>query len=142
MTLFLHDSGRVFVPTARFIWDTLVSGEADILGQLQGVDAQQAYDRMRKAVEAQGEIVYGDLLQAHRMWAEREREKAKRAFAGRRQAIQRLGWANFRIKRLSQLSIEEWQWRQELDGQAEVTPELEPLLLIRVEGAAAHGQLA
>jgi len=142
MPLFLHDNGRVFIPTARFIWDTLVANEVDVHGHCHGADARQAFEQARAAVEAHGETVLGDLLQTHRAWVEREREKGTRAFAARRQAIRRLGLPNVRAKRLAQLSIEEWQWRQDLDRQAAVTPELEPLLLIRVEGAASRGQLA
>lgn len=142
MPLFQHDNGRVFVPTARFIWDALVSSEITIHGHLYGPDAQEAFEQARAAVEAHGETIFGDLLQTHRAWVEREREKGIRAFAARRQAIQRLGLPNVRVKRLAQLSVEEWQWRQDLERQAAVTPGLQPLLLIRVEGATAHDQLA
>jgi len=68
----------------------------------------QAFERLRDAAEQSGKAVYEELVQAHRERLAREREKARYAFASRRRAIERIGLP-------------------------QVLPEMEPLLIVRVE---------
>jgi len=56
------------------------------------------------------------------------------AFTVRRRAVERIGLAAVRDQRLTQLAAEERSWREALDRKAETSPELAPLLLVRVEG--------
>ena len=55
------------------------------------------------------------------------------AFAARRRAIERIGLPQVRDYRLTQLTQEEQTWREAMQQKSEVTPELIPLLLMRVE---------
>ncbi|MCW7077464.1 MAG: helicase-related protein [Candidatus Syntrophoarchaeum sp.] len=138
MPLFLADDGRVFAPTARHIWDQLLTTPPTILRHLDIETSHQAFERLREAAERQGKTIYDELVQAHRERLAREREKGEYAFAARRRAIERIGLPQVRNHRLSLLEQEEERFREQLERRAQILPEMAPLLLVRVEGGA-HG---
>ena len=70
-------------------------------------------------------------LQA-RQQLDRERDKGEYAFAARRRTIERIGLPQVRDYRLAQLAQEEKAWGEHLELAAEVSPELVPLLVIRL----------
>lgn len=133
MPLFLADSGEVFVPTARYIWDQLLVTNPQVLSMLDADASQAAYNHLHQAAEELGKPTYDALVQQHRRCMEREREKADYAFAARRRTIERIGLPQVRNHRLGLLAQEEKRLREELDRKAEVYPEMVPLLMIRVE---------
>ncbi len=138
MPLFLADDGRVFAPTARHIWDQLLTTSPTILRHLDIETSHQAFERLREAAEQQGKTIYDELVQAHRERLAREREKGEYAFAARRRAIERIGLPQVRNHRLSLLEQEEERFHEQLERRAQILPEMAPLLLVRVEGCA-HG---
>ncbi|NDY41985.1 DEAD/DEAH box helicase [Dissulfurirhabdus thermomarina] len=134
MPLFLADDGRVFAPTARHIWDQLLTTAPTILQHLDVETSHQAFERLQEAAEQQGKTIYDELVQAHRERLAREREKGEYAFAARRRAIERIGLPQVRNHRLSLLEQEEERFREQLERRAQILPEMAPLLLVRVEG--------
>jgi superfamily II DNA or RNA helicase len=141
MPLFLADDGRVFAPTARHIWDQLLTTPPTILRHLDIKASRQAFERLQGAAEQQGKTIYEELVQAHRARLAREREKGEYAFVARRRTIERIGLSQVRTHRLRLLEQEEERFREELEHRAQILPEIVPLLLVRVEGGA-HGSLA
>lgn len=138
MPLFLADDGRVFAPTARHIWDQLLTTPPTILRHLDVETSHQAFERLQEAAEQRGKTIYDELVQSHRERLAREREKGEYAFAARRRAIERIGLPQVRNHRLSLLEQEEERFREQLERRAQILPEMAPLLLVRVEGGA-HG---
>ncbi len=138
LPLFLADDGRVFAPTARHIWDQLLTTPPMILRHLDIETSRKAFEQLRKAAEQQGKTIYEELVQSHRERLAREREKCEYAIAVRRRAIERIGLPQVRNHRLSLLDQEEKRFREQLEDRARVLPEMELLLLVRVEGGA-HG---
>ncbi len=138
MPLFLADDGRVFAPTARHIWDQLLTTPPTILWHLDIETSHQAFEQLREAAERQGKTIYDEQVAAHRERLAREREKGEYAFAARRRAIERIGLPQVRNHRLSLLEQEEERFREQLERRAQILPEMAPLLLVRVEGGA-HG---
>ena len=138
MPLFLADDGRVFTPTARHIWDQLLTTPPTILWHLDIETSHQAFEQLREAAERQGKTIYDEQVAAHRERLAREREKGEYAFAARRRAIERIGLPQVRNHRLSLLEQEEERFREQLERRAQILPEMAPLLLVRVEGGA-HG---
>ena len=135
--LFLHDDGRCLLPTARYIWEQLLSGTVgELQGYLKGSEAIGAYERLREAIEKQGRAVYEELVRAHREFLNREREKGTYAFEARQRAVMRLGLPAVRAYRLTKLEEEEKEWREQLEKRAEVVPELVPLLVVCVRGGS------
>ena len=81
-----------------------------------------------------GQQIYQELVHTHRARLAVEREKGEYAFTARRRAVERIGLPAVRDHRLTQLAAEERSWREQLERKAETSPELVPLLLVRVEG--------
>jgi superfamily II DNA or RNA helicase len=132
MALFLHDDGRTLLPTARFIWEQLLADPPEILGHLYGEPAQAAFVQLREAAKVHGKSHYDMLVQAHRARLMRIGEKGAYAFAARQRAIEKVGLQTVRSHRLAQLAQEERAWGEHLARQAEVQPELTPLLIAYV----------
>ncbi|MCK8604076.1 DEAD/DEAH box helicase [Desulfoferrobacter suflitae] len=134
MPLFLADDGRVFMPTARHVWDQLLMASPKVCSILDTQVSQTVHAQMHKAAEEQGKPIYEALVQEHRARIAREREKADYAFAARRKTIERIGLPQVRNYRLALLAQEEKTFQQQLDERAHVYPEMVALLMIRVEG--------
>ena len=133
MPLFLADGGKVFTPTARHLWDQLLSVAPDVRDHLDIEDARNAFDRLSDVAEEHGRSIYDELVQEHRSRLIREREKGEYAFVARRKIIERIGLPQVQDYRLNLLRQEERAWNVELERKARVYPEMVPLLVIRVE---------
>jgi len=68
-----------------------------------------------------------------------ERLHCELTFAARRRTIDRIGLPQVRDHRLTQLIQEQQTWREQMNQASEVSPELVPLLLIRVERRGSNG---
>ena len=134
MPLFIADGGKVFVPTARHIWDKLMGVTPNVRTHLNMDESKEAFDRLTGISEEQGRTIYDELVQEHRSRLTREREKGKYAFAAWRSVIERVGLPQVRDHRLNLLRQEEQAWNEELKRKAQVYPEMVPLIIIRVEG--------
>jgi len=136
MPLFLGDGGKVFTPTARHLWDQLLSATPDVQEHLDMDESKDAFNRLEEIAEEHGRAIYDELVQEHRTRLTREKEKSEYAFAARRRVIERVGLPQVRDHRLTKLQQEERAWSEELERKARVYPEMVPLLVIRVEGGA------
>ncbi len=136
--LFIHDDGRCLAPTARHIWDQLLTGSPEVVCHIDGEEARTVHVRSMEAAQAQGQPVYQELLQTHRNRLGREREKGEYAFSARRRAVDRVGLPAVRSHRLSQLDEEERVWRERLERKEQVSPEMVPLLVVRMDGGQSH----
>lgn len=136
MPLFLADGGKVFTPTARHLWDRLLSVAPSVREHLEIDDAKNAFDRLSQIAEEHGRSIYDELVQEHRSRLTRERDKGEYAFTARRKIIERIGLPQVRDYRLNLLRQEEHSWNEELERKAQVYPEMVPLLVVRVEGGA------
>ena len=134
MPLFLSDNGRVYVPTARHIWDQLLVVAPAIRSSLDAESSESAFVRLQAAAEEYGRPAYEALVREHQDFIAREREKALCAFLARRKAIERIALPQVRSHRLNLLAREEQSHQVELERRAEVSPEIVCLLVLRVEG--------
>ena len=134
MPLFRHEDGRVLAPTARFVWDRMLTDQPSVQEHVEGDAAVEAFDRVQESAREYGEPIHKELVQAHRVRRAAEREKGDYSFAARRSIIERIGLPAVRDHRLTQLEAEQQSWRDRLDRAADTSPELVPLLLAHVEG--------
>jgi superfamily II DNA or RNA helicase len=132
--LFLHDDGRCLTPAARHVWDQLLTVSPIIRGHVMGEPAERAFAKTRESAEIQGRPIYDELLRAHDDRLSRERDKGGYAFAARRRAIERIGLPAVRAHRFAQIEEEERHWRDRLQSETRVTPEMTPLIIVRLEG--------
>ena len=103
-------------------------------GHLEDDAALKAFRIVEAPAREDGRQIYQELLQAHRARLAMERENGEHAFTARRRAVERIGLPAVLDHRLMQLATEERSWRDALDRKAETSPELVPLLLVRVDG--------
>jgi len=135
LPLFHHDDGRVLLPTARLIWDSLLEERprVELLGYLAGEEAEEVYRRLRAEAESQGQAYFDELHGKHHQRATREQEKGQYAFRVRRDALNRIGLPEVRQHRLRRMDEEERAWADELLKRQQILPELHPIVILRME---------
>ncbi len=136
MPLFLADNGMIYLPTARHIWDQLLTVNVQVRSLLDAETSQTIFAQLQKAAEEHGKTIYDALVEEHRIRIVREREKADYVFSARRKAIERIGLPQVRQHRLNLLAGEERNLQAQLDQKAHAYPEMTPLLVIRVKDSA------
>lgn len=132
LAVFLSKEGKLFLPTARHIWDTLQTTDAEILGALSQDESVVAYTQLNEAAQQAGQEVFGTLRQKHLTSLSREEERGSVSFASRRKVIERIGLPEVRQFRLSQCDAEESGWRDNLESAKELIPELRPILMMQI----------
>jgi len=137
--VFLHDDGRSLVPTAHHIWDQLLLHHPKVLDTTSGFDAHHSFVQVSELAKFLGRSLYEELLQMHHDRLARERSKHEHLYAVRRKTIERIGLAAVRSRRRAELEQDEQQWRARMEEQERATPELTPIILLRVDGECAHG---
>ncbi len=133
--LFHHDDGRILLPTARHIWDSLLEDRPQVeqVGAVNGSEAETVFGRLRSEAQRQGQSAFEELHTRHQQRSKREQEKGRYAFQVRRDALARIGLPEVRQHRLKRLDEEERAWAAELGRREQILPELQPVLVLRVE---------
>ncbi len=133
--LFHHDDGRNLVPTARHIWDALMEDRPEVeqSGTINGEEVDAVFRRLRSEAERQGEAAFHELHARHQERLKREQEKGHYAFQVRRDALNRIGLPEVRQHRIKRLEEEQQAWAAELRKREQILPELQPVILLRVE---------
>jgi len=134
MALFLHDDGRVLLPTARRVWDLLLSLDVVTRGYYSKENSDLLFQKIAENAEKYGKTIYEELVASLKARSISEQKKAEYAFAARRRAIERIGLPAVRNHRLAQLEKEERLWRERFDRNAQASPEMVPILILRIEG--------
>ena len=142
VTVFLNEGGRLFLPTARHIWDALQTAEAQVQATLGQDESIAAYTRLQESAEQAGQELFDSLQQAHTDSVTREEERGRIAFASRRKAIERVGLPEVRQYRMARCDEQEAQWRQALQAVQQVVPEIRPLLMMRIDPAQENADNA
>ncbi|OBW63498.1 MAG: helicase [Dehalococcoides mccartyi] len=135
ISIFLHDDGRVLIPTANHIWSQIMDNGPVVSGQIMGKQAVELFDNLALAAEKQGYQTYEDLSNKYQSYLQREKDKMNYGFSERKKIIQKVGLANVREHRLKVLEAEEAEWQEKLVERSSSTPELIPLIMIHVEDA-------
>lgn len=132
VSVFLSEEGKLFLPTARHIWDALQTAEAQVQATLGQDESTIAHESLQIAAEQAGQELFDALQQAHLASVAREEERGVVSFASRRKAIERVGLPEVRQFRLSRCDADESEWRHELQSARQIVPEIRPLLMLRI----------
>lgn len=132
ISVFLSEEGKLFLPTARHIWDALQTADPQVLDTLGYDDSVATFERLWEAAEQVGQELFDALQQTHIAALAREEERGTVAFGSRRKAIERVGLPEVRQYRLARCDAEEAEWRNELQSVRQIVPEIRPLLLTRI----------
>jgi superfamily II DNA or RNA helicase len=144
MPVFATDDGRTFVPTAKRIWDLLLTEDVQLKGIIDFETSARLFETSLQAAKHHGERILSELLGEHQTWLKGERERARYAYDARRKAISRIGLPAVRQHRGKRLDAE-FQARTEDLNRAEVSvPDLNAVMLIRIDdnNASAKNQQA
>ncbi len=132
LSVFINDEGRTFLPTAKRIWDLLLTEPLQRVGVVTAGDTGSWFAGSRSAAIAQGERIFTDLVNEHRSRVEEERERAKYAYDARYQAIGRVGLPAVRDYRRTRLQADHDARLAQLNAAEEYTPDLNAILMLRV----------
>ena len=139
VAVFLSEEGKLFLPTARHIWDALQTVEAEVQATLDQDESVAAHERLQIAAEQAGQELFDALQQAHLASVNREEERGMVAFTSRRKAIERVGLPEVRQYRLARCAAEEKEWRHELQSARQIVPEIRSLLMLRIIPQSENG---
>lgn len=139
LSVFVNDEGRTFLPTAKRIWDLLLTEHVESIGAVAAGDAKGCFESSREAALVQGERIFAELIEEHRVRIQDERERAKYAFDARHQAIGRVGLQTVRDYRRKRLRADHDARMAQLDAAEAYTPDLTAVLMLRVGAPEGDG---
>jgi superfamily II DNA or RNA helicase len=132
LTVFVTDDGRTFMPTAKRIWDHLLTEQLDIKALAPMEDSARAFDSSLDAARNQGARLFSELVEEHGTRLQEERERARYAYDARYQAIGRVGLSEVRQFRRKRLLAEHEARIALLDAAEAYTPDLNAVLMLRI----------
>jgi len=132
LSVFVNDEGRAFQPTAKRIWDVLLTEQVEQFEPHTSQDPHDWFERSKTAAVAQGECMFSDLVTEHMTRIDEERAWALYAFEARHQAIGRVGLQTVRDFRRKRLQNEHAARMANLDAAASYSPDLNALLVLRI----------
>lgn len=138
LPVFVANDGRIFMPTAKRIWDLLLTETVSLTPAVEAERALEWFESSLTAAKTQGESVFSGLLEEHREWLAGERERARYAFEARHQAIGRIGLPAVREHRRKRLEAEHQARMAALADAESCTPDLNAVIMLRIgrqEGA-------
>ena len=139
LSVFVNDEGRAFQPTAKRIWDVLLTEQVEQIETHATQGPHDWFKRSKSAAITQGERVFSDLVTEHKTRIEEERGRALYAFEARHQAIGRVGLQTVRDYRRKRLQSEHEARMAQLEAAVSYSPDLNALLVLRV-GELAVGE--
>jgi hypothetical protein len=132
ISVFISDEGRLFLPTARHIWDTIQTAKIDVIRTLSRKESASAFKQLMQSAENAGKEVFQALAQEYADALAKEEERGRVSFNARRKAIEKVGLPEVRQYRMVRCNAEEAQWKKELAAAGQTVPEIRPLLLTRI----------
>lgn len=132
LPVFVTDDGRTFVPTAKRIWDLLLTENVTLAPKVEVENSLACFETSLAAAKAQGERLFAELLEEHRTWLAEERERARYAFEARYQAIGRIGLPAVREHRRKRLEAEHEARLAALADAEACTSDLNAVLMLRI----------
>jgi superfamily II DNA or RNA helicase len=147
LPLFATDDGRTFVPTAKRIWDLLLTEQIEILDasgvgsevEGKGNDWARWFEESQAAASTQGERLFSELLEEHGTRIKEDRERALYAYNARYQAIGRIGLPAVREHRRKRLEQEHQARMAALDDASACVPDLNAVMMLRVGALGEAG---
>ena len=139
LPVFINEEGRPFVPTAKRVWDLLLTETVDVHAVTGAEESVRWFEASHSAASTQGERIFIELLTEHRARLKEERERALYAFEARGQAIGRIGLPAVREHRRKRLQQEHDARMAALDDMEASVPDLNAVMMVRVSGDVMPG---
>jgi superfamily II DNA or RNA helicase len=130
--MFVHEDGRCLPPTARFLFDRLMVEHWESKETIDEEDSNMVFDASMEAATEQLRDVYLDLKTRHLNGIKLEEEKGEYSFRMRKKLIEGIGLPEVRNHRMRLLEAEKSEWHRKIESHREILPELNPVILLRV----------
>lgn len=127
MPLFVQN-GRTFAPTARRLWDMIVTEEL----RIDAISAPGVVADSERLAETQAEPIYLELRDRYLQGIDQERQRMAAAFDARQRATRRIGLENVRRARSQRLDAEQQSRVRELEAAATTMSNLELIVIAEV----------
>lgn len=139
LPVFVNGEGRPFIPTAKRVWDLLLTETVDVHAVTSAEESVTWYEASHAAASTQGERIFSELLTEHRARLKEERERAVYAYEARSQAIGRVGLPAVREHRRKRLQQEHDARIAALDDMEASLPDLNAVMMVLVAGVSLPG---
>ncbi|MDA3917248.1 MAG: helicase-related protein [Deltaproteobacteria bacterium] len=139
LSVFSTEDGKVYLPTARHIWDTIINSEPVFYGTLPPKESVDAFEWLQTIAEDAGQELFNTLQQNHLRTLEKEKTRGSYFFNSRKKSIELIGLPEVRQYRLNKLVEEKTVWLKDLERAGQIIPEIKPLLLLKIEQKESHG---
>ncbi len=136
LPVFINDEGRPFVPTAKRVWDLLLTETVSVQSVADAEASVGWFEASFAVAGAQGEALFAALADEHRARIKEERDRATYAFDVRNQAIGRIGLPAVRQFRRRRLQSEHEARLAALDDMKSSVPELNAVAMVRIDATA------
>lgn len=133
LPVFINDEGRPFVPTAKRVWDLLLTETVSVSSVAEPEDSARWFETSFSVAGTQGEALFTALAEEHRSRIKEERDRATYAFDARNQAIGRIGLPAVRQFRRRRLQTEHEARLAALDEMKSSVPELNAVAMVRID---------
>jgi superfamily II DNA or RNA helicase len=138
LPVFINDEGRPFVPTAKRVWDLLLTEMVSVLSVADAEDSARWFEASFAVAGAQGEALFAALAEEHCARIKEERDRAIYAFDARNHAIGRIGLPAVRQFRRRRLQTEHEARLAALNEMKSSVPELNAVAMVRIDAKAAN----
>ena len=132
LPVFINNEGRAFQPTAKRIWDLLLTERVESIGLTNAAIGTELFNKSKDTAVAQGERMFTELVEEHMTRLQEERDRATYAYEARQQAIGRVGLATVRDYRRKRLQAEHDARLAQLSAAQAFVPGLHAVLVLRV----------
>lgn len=136
LPVFINDEGRPFVPTAKRVWDLLLTETVSVQSVADAEASVGWFEASFAVAGAQGEALFAALADEHRARIKEERDRATYAFDARNQAIGRIGLPAVRQFRRRRLQSEHEARLAALDDMKSSVPGLNAVAMVRIDATA------
>lgn len=137
ISLFISDEGKLFLPTARHIWDLLQTVNVKMVDSIANDEIELIHANVLSKAKEVGYDTY-KVLQGHHLNAlEKEEVRGGHTFQTRQKAIMKLGLEEVKNYRLKKLDNEKKIWEDECSALRQIVPDIKPLIIMKIDSGVA-----
>lgn len=126
---------RSFDRTAHSIWDSLLNQSLQLQGVLGSEASINVFDLHRERAQAAGEPLFRKLQTTHERNIQQRERNGRYHFEVSFKQLNQVGLAEVKQFRQRQLELEQETWRQEMQAQSTIRPELNPLIILEMKAS-------
>jgi SNF2 family DNA or RNA helicase len=129
LPFFIHDNGKIFMTTAKAVWDSLITGDFSIVG----VSEKLLPESLKKSAEESFQYIYKEMVDDFKSKKISEQEKKEQLFKSKYKAINKVGITNIKESRLNALQCEKNEWKEIMEKSSLIIPELRPMIVLKLK---------